>query len=127
MPPPQQLRQRSSGDRRAVEFFAPRIDEPSARFLSEFRAEIKSVGGGLATDHIVRSFAELHLRGRSGPRLILQFRSLQADGVIEARDETMRILHKIDRRALMGQKPMSVNEKFIALGFTAKNRVIVEH
>src|SRR5262249_8821881 len=89
--PPQQILPRSLRDRRTLELFPNWIDEPNSRLLPESRAKPESVLPAPEPRGIIRRAAKRHLWTRAGPFLIGQFRCVQADGIIKARNETVRV------------------------------------
>jgi len=54
-----------------------------------------------------------HFGPGAGPFLIIEMRLLEADGIVELREEAARILREIDRRALMGDEALAVYFEFV--------------
>ena len=117
--PPQQFRLHGIGERRASEVLSPRIHDPHAGTLAELRSKVEAV---------VRRFVVGALRQRHlGACLVFECRSIHADQVIEGVGVSAFLGHEEDRRGLVRDDGVAVDRELVALGFTAEDRVVVEH
>src|SRR5438552_7220537 len=108
-------------------FLSPGVNPPHTLLLAKLRAKIKSVRCWFASDHVVGSLAQGHLLRGASPFLVLQSRIFQTDRVVKPRQKAMGILHKENRGTLMRHQAVAVNQELITLGFSAKNRMIIQN
>ncbi len=111
----------------AGQLLSNRINQPQPGPLPELRAKPKAILSALFARRFVGSPRKSQFRLRSGPFLIVQFRSGQSDGIVESRQKTVWILQLIDRRTLVSDQPMTVYQKFVLFGLAAKNGMIFQN
>ncbi len=114
------------GDGSIGEFLADGVDLPDAGLVAELSAEPETVLTGAHSGGVVGRAADGHFGPGAGPFLIIEMRLLEADGIVELREEAARILREIDRRALMGDEALAVYFEFVLFGFAAEDGVIFE-
>jgi len=59
--------------------------------------------------------------------LVFETRLVEADGIVEFREEAARILHEVNRRTLMGREAAAVHLEVVLLGLTAEDRMIFQY
>src|SRR5579864_6863990 len=91
--------------------------------MAELRSEIPAIGGPTE----IRRGCQRNLRIGTSPLLIFETRCLEADRVVEPLDGAVRIVHLKQRRALVRDQALTVDEKFVALGLAAEHWMVIEH
>src|SRR5204863_7028676 len=119
-----QLCPRGIIDRSAFELPTPRIHHPHALpgLLAELRPEVTAV----IARRFVRRVCERHLGRRAPPGLVGERGAIHADHLVEPIGIAALAWHEEDRRALVRDESLPVDEKFVPLGFAAENRMVVE-
>src|SRR5204863_7270925 len=110
-------------DRRAVELASPWIQTPRTAATSELRREVEAV----VRRRSVGTVVETHLGGRALPLLVLEEAPVHADHLIEAVGVSALAGNQEDRRALVRDDALSVDEKLVPARLAAEDRVVVEH
>src|SRR4051812_24411986 len=100
------------GKRRSRKSLPPRVREPQAIRLAEFRSEEKS--GCRAADRI-RGCLDGKLGLRTCPFLILELMPVDTDRIVKLGEKRSAQRRKAGRRSLMRREPLSIDFKFVAL------------
>src|SRR5690349_6992434 len=75
----------------------------------------------------IRCGLDRELGIRAAPFLILKLLPVDTDGIVKLREKGSIQRRKAGGGALMRREPLTVYLEFVALGFTAEHRVVVEN
>jgi hypothetical protein len=70
--------------------------------------------------------SERHLGRQSAPALVVECAPVHSDHVVEAIGVSAFLRHEVDRRRLVRDETLSVDEELVPLRFAAEDRVVVE-
>src|SRR5439155_10196401 len=121
-----QFRPSGIGNRRALHLLADRVDQPHSLLLPKFGTEPEAILAVGESHGLIRSSTDCQI-WFADVFLIVKTRRMQADGIVEPRDEAVWIRHQIDRGALVGVQACSIHQEFVLLCLAAKNRMIFEN